>query len=149
MVIKVQLILKYTIETKKQQIKTTFDTTTSIECLQCHNVVKAIMSKKMIRHLFLKMSLMNCFLVQRKAILSNLMTRRLKIVMPGNFQLTAGKNVNFETPGFRCTRSKGQDGNSRHFNKWKIYYHRNKAYSEFDYKTLRRLLKLRPIPQMM
>lgn len=46
---------------------------------------------------------------QRKALLSNLMTRRLKIVMPGNFQLTSGKNVNFETSGFGV-HSKGQDG---------------------------------------
>lgn len=46
---------------------------------------------------------------QRKALLSNLMTRRLKIVMPGNFQLTSGKNVNFETSGFGA-HSKGQEG---------------------------------------
>lgn len=47
---------------------------------------------------------------QRKALLSNLMTRRLKIVMPGNFQLTSGKNVNFETSGFGA-HAKGQEGN--------------------------------------
>jgi hypothetical protein len=46
---------------------------------------------------------------QRKALISGLMTRRLKIVMPGNFQLTSGKNVNFETAGFGA-RSKGQEG---------------------------------------
>jgi hypothetical protein len=49
------------------------------------------------------------FSFQRKSLLSNLMTRRLKIVMPGNFQLTAGKNVNFDTSGFGV-HSKGQDG---------------------------------------
>jgi hypothetical protein len=48
-------------------------------------------------------------LAQRKALISNLLTRRLKVVMPGNFQLTSGKNVNFQTSGFGA-RSKGQDG---------------------------------------
>lgn len=47
-------------------------------------------------------------IAQRRSILGNLMTRRLKIVMPGNFQLTSGKNVNFETSGFGA-HSKGQE----------------------------------------
>lgn len=50
------------------------------------------------------------FVTQRKAIMNNLMTKRLKITMPGNFQLTSGKNVNFETSGFG-THSKGNEGN--------------------------------------
>jgi hypothetical protein len=49
------------------------------------------------------------FMTQRKALISNLMTRRLKITMPGNFQLTSGKNINFDTAGFGA-RSKGQEG---------------------------------------
>jgi len=49
------------------------------------------------------------FVTQRKAIMNNLMTKRLKITMPGNFQLTSGKNVNFETSGFG-THSKGKEG---------------------------------------
>ena len=48
------------------------------------------------------------FVTQRKAIMNNLMTKRLKITMPGNFQLTSGKNVNFETSGFG-THSKGKE----------------------------------------
>ena len=35
---------------------------------------------------------------QRKAIIKNLMSKRLKIVMPGNFQLSSGFNVNVEAP---------------------------------------------------
>lgn len=34
------------------------------------------------------------YLFQRKSIISNLMAKRLKVVMPGNFQLTSGFNVN-------------------------------------------------------
>lgn len=37
---------------------------------------------------------------QRKAILTNLLSKRLKITMPGNFQLTSGRNIDFKTPGF-------------------------------------------------
>jgi hypothetical protein len=35
---------------------------------------------------------------QRKAIIKNLMSKRLKIVMPGNFQLSSGFNVNVDAP---------------------------------------------------
>ena len=38
------------------------------------------------------------FVFQRKAILANLMTKRIKIAMPGNFQLTSGLNVNVMAP---------------------------------------------------
>ena len=38
------------------------------------------------------------WLFQRKAILKNLMSKRLKLVMPGNFQLTTGFNVNVNAP---------------------------------------------------
>ena len=38
------------------------------------------------------------YLFQRKAIISNLMAKRLKIAMPGNFQLTSGFNVNVMAP---------------------------------------------------
>ena len=38
------------------------------------------------------------WLFQRKAIIANLMMKRLKIAMPGNFQLTSGFNVNVMAP---------------------------------------------------
>ena len=38
------------------------------------------------------------WLFQRKAILKNLMSKRLKLVMPGNFQLSSGFNVNVDAP---------------------------------------------------
>jgi hypothetical protein len=38
------------------------------------------------------------WLFQRKAIISHLMAKRLKIAMPGNFQLTSGFNVNVMAP---------------------------------------------------
>lgn len=47
-------------------------------------------------------------LTQRRSILSNLLTKRLKITMPGNFQLTSGKNIDFKTPGFGA-HQKGKD----------------------------------------
>jgi hypothetical protein len=40
------------------------------------------------------------YIFQRKAILQNLMAKRLKLVMPGNFQLTSGFNVNVTAPSF-------------------------------------------------
>jgi len=40
------------------------------------------------------------FIFQRKAILTNLMGKRVKLVMPGNFQLTSGFNVNLEVQNF-------------------------------------------------
>jgi len=40
------------------------------------------------------------FVFQRKAIIGNLMSKRLKIVMPGNFQLSSGFNVNVQAPIF-------------------------------------------------
>jgi len=40
------------------------------------------------------------FIFQRKAIITNLMSKRLKIVMPGNFQLSSGFNVNVMAPIF-------------------------------------------------
>ena len=38
------------------------------------------------------------YLFQRKAILKNLTNKRIKVVMPGNFQLSSGFNVNFSAP---------------------------------------------------
>ena len=40
------------------------------------------------------------FLFQRKAIFKNLTNKRLKLVMPGNFQLSSGFNVNFSAPTY-------------------------------------------------
>ena len=38
------------------------------------------------------------YLFQRTSILSNLMNKRIKVVMPGNFQLTSGFNINLNAP---------------------------------------------------
>jgi hypothetical protein len=51
---------------------------------------------------------MENWLFQRKAILKNLMTKRIKITMPGNFQLTSGFNVNVKAPNFG-KKEKGDD----------------------------------------
>ena len=48
------------------------------------------------------------FLFQRKAIIANLMAKRIKIAMPGNFQLTSGFNVNVNAPDFG-KKEKGTD----------------------------------------
>jgi hypothetical protein len=41
------------------------------------------------------------FAFQRKAIFKNLIAKRMKVVMPGNFQLTSGFNVDVLTSGFK------------------------------------------------
>lgn len=38
------------------------------------------------------------YIFQRKAILENLMTKRIKLIMPGNFQLSSGFNINLVIP---------------------------------------------------
>jgi hypothetical protein len=50
------------------------------------------------------------YIFQRKALLQNLMSKRLKLVMPGNFQLTSGFNVNINAPSF-SVKEKGDDNN--------------------------------------
>jgi len=50
------------------------------------------------------------WLSQRKSIIKNLMTKRVKLVMPGNFQLTSGFNVNIKAPNFG-QKIKGEDNN--------------------------------------
>jgi len=50
------------------------------------------------------------FLQQRKAIITRLMEKRIRIVMPGNFQLSSGYIVNIITPGFGAS-SKQEDPN--------------------------------------
>ena len=40
------------------------------------------------------------YLFQRKAIFSNLMSKRIKVTMPGNFQLSSGFNVSVKAPFF-------------------------------------------------
>mgnify|MGYP003340754013 CR=1 FL=1 len=47
---------------------------------------------------------------QRKSIVENLMAKRLKVVMPGNFQLTSGFNVNVNAPSFSA-KEKGDSNN--------------------------------------
>lgn len=51
------------------------------------------------------------YLFQRKAILSNLMSKRIKLTMPGNFTLTSGFNVNVEAPNFGKKEKGGGDVN--------------------------------------
>lgn len=48
------------------------------------------------------------WLSQRKSIIKNLMTKRVKLVMPGNFQLTSGFNVTLVAPSF-SKKEKGDD----------------------------------------
>jgi hypothetical protein len=51
------------------------------------------------------------FMLQRKAIFKNLISKRIRLVMPGNFQLTSGFNVEILTSGFseKSRDSKNQD----------------------------------------
>ena len=51
-------------------------------------------------------------LAKRKAIIENLMSKRLKVAMPGNFQLTSGFNVNVEAPIFG-KKFKGDDNEDK------------------------------------
>jgi hypothetical protein len=48
------------------------------------------------------------YVFQRKAILKNLTSKKIKLVMPGNFQLTSGFNVDLTIPGFGA-KVKGDD----------------------------------------
>ena len=51
---------------------------------------------------------------QRKAIIKNLMSKRLKIVMPGNFQLSSGFNVNVEAPIVGSSRGDDKSINGKY-----------------------------------
>jgi hypothetical protein len=51
------------------------------------------------------------YLLQRKSILSTLMSKRIKLTMPGNFQLTSGFNVNVQAPNFGKKEKGGGDDN--------------------------------------
>jgi hypothetical protein len=48
------------------------------------------------------------YMFQRKALIKNLMARRVKLTMPGNFQLTSGFNVNLIVSNFG-KREKGDE----------------------------------------
>jgi len=50
------------------------------------------------------------WLFQRKAIINLLMSKRIKLAMPGNFQLTSGFNINLEAPSFG-RKAEGDDNN--------------------------------------
>jgi len=52
------------------------------------------------------------WMFQRKAIIENLMSKRLKVAMPGNFQLTSGFNVNLVAPNFG-KKFKGDDNEDK------------------------------------
>jgi len=58
------------------------------------------------------------FAFQRRAIFKNLTAKRIKLVMPGNFQLTSGFNVDIETSGFnkknKETKSEEKSLNSKY-----------------------------------
>ena len=45
-----------------------------------------------------KIEVQEDFIFQRKAIIGNLMNKRMKLVMPGNFQLTSGFVLNVRVP---------------------------------------------------
>jgi hypothetical protein len=47
-----------------------------------------------------KLENIESWLFQRKSIIDNLMSKRVKVAMPGNFQLTSGFNVNVIAPNF-------------------------------------------------
>jgi hypothetical protein len=49
------------------------------------------------------------FIFQRKSILFNLMNKRIKLVMPGNFQLTSGFNLNIRVPDFSLKETGGDN----------------------------------------
>ena len=49
------------------------------------------------------------YLLQRKSILSNLMGKRIKLTMPGNFNLTSGFNVNVIAPNFGKKEKGGEN----------------------------------------
>jgi hypothetical protein len=51
------------------------------------------------------------FVFTRKAIFSNLMNKKIKLIMPGNFQLTSGFNLNVRVPDFskKETGSENED----------------------------------------
>jgi len=49
------------------------------------------------------------YLLQRKSILANLMSRRIKLTMPGNFNLTSGFNVNVIAPNFGKKEKGGEN----------------------------------------
>ena len=51
---------------------------------------------------------------QRKAIIKNLMSKRLKIVMPGNFQLSSGFNVNVNAPIVGSSRGDDKSINGKY-----------------------------------
>lgn len=55
------------------------------------------------------------FSFQRAAIFKNLIAKRIKIVMPGNFQLTSGFNVDFLTSGFNA-KNKDSENNDLSIN---------------------------------
>jgi hypothetical protein len=48
------------------------------------------------------------YLLQREAMMQNLMNLRMKIVMPGNFDLTSGLTANLRLPA-RSEKAKGAD----------------------------------------
>ena len=50
------------------------------------------------------------WLTQRQSIIKNLTSKRIKLVMPGNFQLTSGFNVNLSVPSF-SKKELGDDNN--------------------------------------
>jgi hypothetical protein len=52
------------------------------------------------------------YIFQRTALLQNLMSRRIKLVMPGNFQLSSGFNVKLKAPNFSEKETGTNDSNS-------------------------------------
>ena len=53
------------------------------------------------------------FVFQRKAVMTNLMNKRIKLVMPGNFQLSSGFNLNMRVPDFSIKETGDDDNEDR------------------------------------
>ena len=54
------------------------------------------------------------FVFQRRAVIENLISKRLKMVMPGNFDLSSGFNVNVESPIYGKPQSEDESINGKY-----------------------------------
>ena len=90
--------------------KTTFDSKQTLSTFSAEQKKSAYIKKKD-PTIISKNESQEMFLHQRQAILTRLMEKRLRIVMPGNFQLSSGLIVNIDSSGFGV-REKGEDSNS-------------------------------------
>jgi hypothetical protein len=54
------------------------------------------------------------FIFQRRAVIENLISKRLKMVMPGNFDLSSGFNVNVQSPIYGKPESEDESINGKY-----------------------------------